>query len=288
MDDADDARRDPQSRRSGNDAVEIIRVALCFHHRFAAAIGAAHEVGIVRLLPVEARDDLLGHTRRHMGRSIGEIGAKLRSIGRPERITRVRADMAAVVEAHCEGTAERRLIVAGGRNRLVDHAARAAATALQITAGVSPGRQVEFELDLRRDHALDAAELDAVGARLHGGAADPRRRAFDGKQVLAGKGVAGHDRGHHRPLGQRREAHRWHRLLGRLRAQRGVRHTSKHQRGTYSDRAQPLYPASRHVCSPLMATGIKVRSRRCSRDNAGRSDRAAPARVRRSEPRLLR
>src|SRR5579863_6543347 len=38
-------------RRSGDDAVEIIRKAFGLHHRFATALGTAVEVGVLRCLP---------------------------------------------------------------------------------------------------------------------------------------------------------------------------------------------------------------------------------------------
>ena len=78
-------------RGAGKDAVVVVGITLGFHQRFAAAIGAPIEVGVLRCRSVELRDDELGHAGHLVNAAMSEVDDLLRmprpttaSMGEPE------------------------------------------------------------------------------------------------------------------------------------------------------------------------------------------------------------
>ena len=66
-----------QCRRPGNDAVEIVGIALGFDQGFAPAIGAAGKISVRRLLAVIGANQLLGGQCRQVDAAMGEISTFL-------------------------------------------------------------------------------------------------------------------------------------------------------------------------------------------------------------------
>ncbi len=193
-------------RGGGDDAVEVLRVALRRHHRLPAAARAADEVRVVRPLVVVAPDDRLGGLRRQVDRPVPEVLLPLRVVERPARV-----DAAAGVP--CVGPHRRVAPLQGAAPvceqvaRLVlDAADEAAAAAHQEPAVPVAGLgQQQLEVDLRLDDAgHPAVGRNAVGRGHRLGPADPDVHQLEARKIGARRGTRGRRLGR-RPARRRRE-----------------------------------------------------------------------------------
>ena len=148
-----------EGRRSGQDAVVVVREAGRLQHRRAAAVRAALDVGVVDLPAVVVLDDPLGRPGREMHAAIGVVE---QGLGLPH-VVAVLALVAGVGRGHCEATAE--------QARRVADEARGAADGAEH----HPAVPVVGEGDLEADRPVDDAAYPAVGRHtFRGGHPEPR------------------------------------------------------------------------------------------------------------------
>ena len=152
-------------RVAGDEAVEVLGIALRLHQTLLAALGAADVVGVLRRLAViRARNRLAVHGR-HVRAAMAEIGDEVRPAEGPRGIERAGADVAGV-GARSGITARK-----GQPHRAVaDDAGRAAVADHLELAIPAFARHPHFELHSGRGHADDAANRSrnrADGVRIH-------------------------------------------------------------------------------------------------------------------------
>ena len=158
--------------RAGDDAVVILGIALGFHQRLAAAVGARAEVGTLGSLAVEGVQDGLGFHGRFVNGAIAEVGDLLGVVERPGGIDSWRGAVTGV-------GAGAGVVVADGVGQLVvaDVAGEAAvACALKLAVPVG-GRHPDFELDVRVGGRLDDSGHAAERRQVGQGFAAGRREA---------------------------------------------------------------------------------------------------------------
>ena len=157
-------RREVVRGRAGDDAVEIVRIALRFHHRLPSAVRAAGEVRLCFVRAVVAADDRLGDFRRAMHCEVAEIHLALEIVQRPRRV----GDPALMAGIGADRRVAGVYRPAGLILDLTDEPAAAAHHELPVPfVG-----QEEREMDLAADDAVHAAVCDANaagGGRGHGG-----------------------------------------------------------------------------------------------------------------------
>ena len=73
-------------RIAGDDAIEILRIALGFHQRFAPAVGAALEIGEFRRRARIGADDRLGGVGGFLEGAIAEVDLLFGMVQRPAGI----------------------------------------------------------------------------------------------------------------------------------------------------------------------------------------------------------
>src|SRR5690606_6292392 len=140
-----------RSGGAGDDAVEVVGVALGLHQRLPAAVGATGEVGVLGRLPVVGLGDRLGDERGDVLGPVGHVDSQLRVRVGPEGVSRVDADVAAVAGAEDDAP------VVGGRASAGEEvvgvvgggeSAEASAAELHVASGPALLGEPEFELDL--------------------------------------------------------------------------------------------------------------------------------------------
>jgi len=153
-----------QCRRPGDDAVEVVGVALGFDQGFAPAIGAAGEIGVRRLLAVIGANQLLGGQCRQVDAAMGEVRAFL-CIVAPAIIHALVAHIGSC--QHKAAAVQWR--TAFSRAHLQRNPpAQAAATHLQITLGPGVSRQLDFETDTRCQRTLHFTGGNAIAGDFAG------------------------------------------------------------------------------------------------------------------------
>ena len=186
------------ARRSRQDAVEVLRVALCLDERLAAPAGAPVVEGVAGGLTVVGGDDRLGGLREGMFRRVPEAHPEGGVFLGPQGVA-VPARVALVVEAgRCLTLGEVRFRVVrrgvlgasaiAARDRRVGDwdAAERPTALLQVHTGIVVDGQAELELLLRRDiarHGTDRGRSTTVGNLVP--EQDDRRRVRNLAEVVA-------------------------------------------------------------------------------------------------------
>ena len=171
--------------RAGDDAVVILGVALGFHERLAAAVGAGAEVGALRALAVEGVQDGLGFHGRFVDGAIAEVGDLLGVIERPGGIGA--AGMVAGIGGGggvVVGHGVRQLVVADGARET------AVADALELAVPVGGGHP-DFELDIGIGRWLDGSGHAAEGRQVGHGLCRERVNVPAGTDSAVAMVVAG-------------------------------------------------------------------------------------------------
>ncbi len=153
-----------ERRGSGNDAVEIVRVTLCFDQRLATAVRAATEVGILRFASIECGDQFLRGQRSEVHTTMGEIGAFLWVIAK----MLICRQMAHVGRGHRECASTQGYAAISGTHGRVDVATQPAAADLQVTLLPGAGWQLEPEVDLRSQPGFHSTHRNTITGRLTG------------------------------------------------------------------------------------------------------------------------
>ena len=153
-----EVRDAPQRGHAAEHAIEILRIALHFHHRLAAARRTARKIRIGWLPSIERFHKLLGHNRHQMRRTPSEILPDLR-IGDVFGRAHVRR--------------HRRVIGTDLRpQKAFGHISRAAAVAAgpQVARPFLRLRQPQFAADVRfrrgPQHILDGDEIRQMRLRM--------------------------------------------------------------------------------------------------------------------------
>lgn len=150
-------------RRAGDDAVEVVRIALCLDQGFAPAVRAPTEIGIRRSPVVEGFDQCFRSPCGEVHTAVGEIGALLRIGTEGPAI----ALMTHVGTGYDEAAAFERYAACDCVRSQRNAAAQPAAADLQEALGPAIQRQLHAKADARCQRAFDIAYGGALISVLY-------------------------------------------------------------------------------------------------------------------------
>ena len=170
------------ARGARDDGVEVLRVALRFHERHAAAAGAAVEIREARRAAIERGGRGLALHRGFVDRAIAEVNQLL---GMPDREAGVGAGVAGVGRG--DGVAALQTLA---ERAVLNRAAPRAVADREELAVPARRRQPHFRLDVgvarRLDRQRHAAERREAGRGLRGAGAAAGLHEFAGRHEFGG------------------------------------------------------------------------------------------------------